>query len=90
MNRITTTTARLGRLQAAAAAALVGAIALSSTAWMSWTGPSDETPVVQLERVVIHGHRADRPVAEVKQLPRVVIVGKRDPGADGVQVASAR
>jgi hypothetical protein len=92
MNRITTTTARFGRLQAAAAVALVGALALTGATWMRWAGPADEPTIVQLERVVIHGRRADAPVAEVKQLPRVVIVGKRNPNADGdaVQLASAR
>jgi len=89
MNRISTTTTRTSRLQAASAAALVALVALTGATWMTITGPSDETPVIQLERVVIEGHRVQPQVAEVQQLPRVVIVGKRDAGADGTQVASA-
>jgi hypothetical protein len=89
MNRISTTTARTSRLQAASAAALVAMIALTGATWMTITGPSDEPTVIQLERVVIEGHRAAPQMAEVQQLPRVVIVGKRDAAADGAQVASA-
>ena len=89
MNRISTTTARAGRLQAASAAALVALVALTGATWMTFTGPSDEPTVIQLERVVIDGRRADVQTAEVQQLPRVVIVGKRDAAADGAQMASA-
>lgn len=90
MNRIsTTTTARSNRLHAAAAVSLVALIALTGATWMTFTGPSDEPHIVQLERVVIEGHRANVQTAEVQQLPRVVIVGKRDAAADGAQVASA-
>lgn len=90
MNRISTTTHRATtRLQAASAAALVALIALTGAAWMTLTVPADDTPVVQLERVVIEGKRADAQVAEVKQLPRVVVTGRRDPTADGAQLASA-
>ena len=84
MNPISTTTTRTGRLQAASAIALVALVALTGATWMTLTGPSDEPRIVQLERVVIEGHHA-----EVQQLPRVVIVGKRDPAADGAQMASA-
>jgi hypothetical protein len=89
MNRISTTTARIGRLQAAGAAALVALVALTGATWMTFTGPGDEPHVIQLERVVIEGHRAGVRTAAVQQLPRVVIIGKRDPAADGAQVASA-
>lgn len=89
MNRIGTTTAHTSRLQAASAAVLVALIALTGATWMTITGPRDEPTVVQLERVVIEGRRADVQTAEVKTLPRVVIVGKRDAAADGAQVASA-
>ncbi|MEO6276747.1 hypothetical protein, partial [Roseateles sp.] len=82
MNRISTTSTRTGRLQAASAAVLVGLVALTGATWMTITGPRDEPTVIQLERVVIEGHRADVQVAEVQQLPRVVIVGKRDAAAD--------
>jgi hypothetical protein len=89
MDRISTTTARAGRLQAAGAAALVALVALTGATWMTFKGPGDEAPVVQLERVVIEGHRANAQMAGVQQLPRVVILGKRDPAADGALVASA-
>jgi len=87
MNRISTTTAR-SRLQAVSAAVLVGLTALTGAAWMTIATPEDGPAVVQLERVVIEGTRADK-TAEVQQLPRVVIVGRRDATADGAQVASA-
>lgn len=90
MNRISTTSHRAStRLQAVSAAALVALIALTGAAWMTLTVPADDTPVVQLERVVVEGKRADAQVAEVKQLPRVVVTGRRDPAADGAQLASA-
>lgn len=89
MNRISTTTAHTGRLQAASAAVLVALIALTGATWMTITAPADDAAVIQLERVVIEGRRADVQTAEVKTLPRVVIVGKRDAAADGTQVASA-
>jgi hypothetical protein len=88
MNRITTIS-HTSRLQAAGAAALVVLVALSGAAWMTITGPAEEPTVIQLERVVIEGRRADVQTAEVKTLPRVVIVGKRDAAADGTQLASA-
>jgi hypothetical protein len=87
MNRISTTTAR-SRLQAVSAAALVALTALTGAAWMSIATPDDGPAVIQLERVVIEGTRTDT-MAEVQQLPRVVIVGRRDTAADGAQVASA-
>ena len=87
MNRISTTTAR-SRLQAVSAAALVALTALTGAAWMSIATPDDGPAVIQLERVVIEGTRTDT-MAQVQQLPRVVIVGRRDTAADGAQVASA-
>lgn len=89
MNRISTTTAHTSRLQAASAAVLVALVALTGATWMTITGPNEEPTVIKLERVVIEGRRADVQTAEVKTLPRVVIVGKRDAAADGAQVASA-
>ena len=89
MNRISTTTSRTSRLQAVSAAALVALTALTGAAWMTITAPADSPAVVQLERVVVEGRRADMATAEVQQLPRVVVVGRRDTGADGAQVASA-
>jgi len=87
MNRISTTTAHTTRLQAASAAILVALIALTGATWMTITAPAE--PTVVLERVVIEGPRAADTTAEVKQLPRVVIVGKRDTAGDGTQVAAA-
>lgn len=87
MNRISTTSQRTFRLQAASAAALVALIALTGATWMTITAPAE--PTVVLERVVIEGSRAADTTAEVQQLPRVVIVGKRDATADGTQVAAA-
>jgi hypothetical protein len=91
MNRIITTTATAhgSRLQTASAAVLVALVALTGATWMTITGPAEEPTVIQLERVVIEGRRADVQTAEVKTLPRVVIVGKRDAAADGAQLASA-
>ena len=88
MNRISTTTSRT-RLQAASAAALVALTALTGAAWMTISAPDHGPAVIQLERVVIEGTRADTMTAEVQQLPRVVVVGRRDASADGAQVASA-
>ena len=55
--------------------------------------PEDAPAVIQLERVVIHGERANpQAVAGVQQLPRVVIVGRRAASAQtaqATQVASA-
>jgi len=87
MNRISTTTAHTSRLQAASAAALVVLVALTGATWMTITAPAE--PTVVLERVVIEGSRTADTTAEVKQLPRVVIVGKRDAAVDGTQVAAA-
>lgn len=87
MNRISTTTAR-SRLQAVSAAVLVAMTALTGAAWMTIATPDDGPTVIQLERVVIEGTRTDT-TAEVQQLPRVVVVGRRDATADGAQVASA-
>ncbi|MFG6412329.1 hypothetical protein ACG02S_00305 [Roseateles sp. DC23W] len=84
MNRISTTTHRMARIQAVSAFALVAMTALTVAAWMSIATPAAGPAVVTLERVVIEGTRT----AEVKQLPRVVIEGRRDAGADGVQLAS--
>jgi hypothetical protein len=89
MNRISTTSTRTSRLQAASAAILVALVALTGASWMTITGTGDDANVIKLERVVIEGHRAEPQTAEVQQLPRVVIVGKRDAGADGTKVASA-
>lgn len=86
MNRISTTSHRMARLQAVSAAALVALTALTGAAWMSIATPADGPAVVTLERVVIEGTRT----AEVQQLPRVVVEGRRDRTADGVQLASAR
>jgi hypothetical protein len=86
MNRITTTSHRMARLQAVSAAALVALTALTGAAWMSIATPADGPAVVKLERVVIEGTRT----AGVQQLPRVVVEGRRNPAADGVQLASAR
>lgn len=92
MNRLSTTTVRTARLQTASAAILVALIALTGATWMTITAPADMPEVVKLERVVING--VSTPVkaemkAEVQQLPRVVIVGRRDAGTDGARVASA-
>lgn len=87
MNRISTTSQRTFRLQAASAAALIALVAVTGATWMTITAPDE--PTVVLERVVIEGTRAVDTTAEVKQLPRVVVVGKRDPAADGAQVAAA-
>lgn len=81
MSRISTTSQRNFRLQAAGAAALVALIALTGATWMTLTAPAEPTAV--LERVVVEGSRT-----EVQQLPRVVVTGKRAT-ADGTQVASA-
>ncbi|RZL38951.1 MAG: hypothetical protein EOP35_04735 [Rubrivivax sp.] len=89
MNRITTTSHRSFRLQAASAAALVSLIALTGAMWMTITAPADVPAVIQLERVVIEGTHSSENVAEVKQLPRVVITGHRDVAANGTQVAAA-
>ncbi len=91
MNRISTTTAATrSRLQAFSAIVLVGMTALAGAAWMTITAPEHGPAVIQLERVVIEGTRTpDVTVAGVQQLPRVVVVGKRDAAADGAQVASA-
>ncbi|MGQ3054647.1 MAG: hypothetical protein ACT6S0_22915 [Roseateles sp.] len=87
MNRISTTTAHTTRLQAVSAFALVGLMALTGAAWMTITVPAED--VVQLERVVISGVSTPQATDGVKQLPRVVVVGRRDAAADGAQVASA-
>lgn len=86
MNRISTTTHRMARIQAASAFVLVAMTALTGAAWMSIATPTDGPAVVKLERVVIEGTRT----AEVQQLPRVVVTGRRDPAAGSVQLASAR
>lgn len=86
MNRISTTTHRMARIQAVSAFVLVAMTALTGAAWMSIATPADGPAVVTLERVVIEGVRT----AEVQQLPRVVVEGRRDAAADGVQLASAR
>jgi hypothetical protein len=87
MNRLSTTSHRnTTRLQAVSAAALVALVALTGAAWMTITAPAEGPAVVQLERVVVEGVRADK-VAQVQQLPRVVVVGRR--AADTTQVASA-
>lgn len=88
MNRILTTATRNTRLQAAGAAALVALVALSGAAWLTIDAPEHGPAIVKLERVVVEGRRATA-TAAVQQLPRVVIVGKRDSSADGAQVASA-
>jgi hypothetical protein len=90
MNRISTTTHRAARLQAVSAFALVALTALTGAAWMSISAPAGGPAVITLERVVIEGVRADTTTAEIKQLPRVVVEGRRDPAADGTQVASLR
>jgi hypothetical protein len=82
MNRISTTSQRSFRLQAAAAAALVALIALTGATWLTITAPTE--PTVVLDRVVVEGRRA-----EVQQLPRVVVTGKRDAAGSGTQVAAA-
>ena len=89
MNRISTTTTARSRLQAVSAAALVGLTALTGAAWMTIATPDSGPAVIQLERVVIEGTRTEDKTAEVQQLPRVVVVGRRDATADGAQVASA-
>jgi hypothetical protein len=89
MTRISTTSHRIARLQAISAAALIALTALTGAAWLTITAPDDGATIVKLERVVVEGKRADTQVAEVKQLPRVVVVGKRNAAADGVQVAAA-
>ncbi len=89
MTRISTTSHHVARLQAASAAALIALTALTGAAWLTITAPDDGATVVKLERVVVEGKRADAQVAEVKQLPRVVVTGRRDPTADGAQLASA-
>ena len=90
MNRISTTTHRTTRLQAASAAILVALSALTGAAWMTITAPADGPAVIKLERVVIEGRRAEpQTAAMVEQLPRVVVTGRRDTAADGTQVASA-
>ncbi|MCX2862552.1 hypothetical protein OOZ63_11940 [Paucibacter sp. PLA-PC-4] len=63
---------------ATAAVAVLGAAMLATHA--------PETEIVQLERVVIVGKRADVPV--VAQLPRVVITGRSTAAADA-QLAEA-
>lgn len=88
MNRISTTTYRSTRLQAASAAILVALTALTGATWMTITAPDQGPAVIQLERVVIEGSRSPA-VAEVQQLPRVVVVGRRDAAADGAQMAAA-
>jgi hypothetical protein len=92
MTRISTTSHRIARLQAISAAALIALTVLTGAAWLTITAPDDGAPLVKLERVVVEGKRASAlvaEVAEVKQLPRVVVVGKRNAAADGVQVAAA-
>ncbi|MFN3862615.1 MAG: hypothetical protein ACK4R2_14235 [Roseateles sp.] len=85
MNRISTTSHRLARLQAISAAALVALTALTGAAWLSIATPADGPAIVTLERVVIEGSRTP----QVQQLPRVVVQGRRDPAADGAHLASA-
>lgn len=85
MNQISTTTHRT-RLQAISAATLVALVALTGAMWMTVTAPAPE--VIRLERVVIEGARTPD-LAEVQQLPRVVVTGKRNAGVDGTQVAAA-
>lgn len=87
MNRISTTSARTSRLQAASAAALVSLIALTGAAWMTITAPADAPEVVKLDRVVISGVSTPEPT--VAQLPRVVVEGRRNQAGNGTQVASA-
>jgi len=88
MNRISTTSSR-NRLQAVSAAILVALTALTGATWMTLTVPAEAPEVIQLDRVVISGVRTtDVADATVEQLPRVVVVGQRDPAADGAQVAS--
>lgn len=89
MNRISTTTARTTRLQAVSAAALVALIALTGAAWMTITVPATDADIVQLDRVVISGVSTPEATDGVKQLPRVVVVGRRDTAGNGTQVASA-
>lgn len=88
MNRISTTSTR-NRLQAVSAAVLVALIALTGASWMTLTAPADVPAVVQLDRVVISGARTPEASDTVEQLPRVVVVGRRDTAGDGMQVASA-
>ena len=88
MNRISTTAYR-NRIQAFSAAILVALIALTGATWMTLTVPAETPAVIQLDRVVISGVHTPDTTAEVQQLPRVVVVGRRDTAADGAQVASA-
>ena len=98
MNRIRTTAYR-NRLQAFSAAILVALIALTGATWMTLTAPAEAATVVQLDRVVISGaHTPDTTpdatmatasTTEVQQLPRVIVVGRRDTSTDTTQVASA-
>jgi len=83
MNRISTTSHRVARLQAVSAFVLVAMTALTGAAWMSIATPEHGPAVVKLERVVIEGTRT----AEVQQLPRVVVTGRRAT-TDGMQLAS--
>ncbi|MBY0365589.1 MAG: hypothetical protein V3V71_09365 [Roseateles sp.] len=76
MNRISTTAYR-HRLQVFSAAVLVALVALTGATWMTLTAPADAHAVIQLERVVIEGRRADAAAAEVQQLPRVVVTARR-------------
>lgn len=84
MNRISTTSHHMARLQAVSAIALVAITALTGAAWLTITAPEDGPAVVKLERVVIEGTRS-----EVQQLPRVVVEGRKDAAADRVQMAAA-
>ena len=94
MNRISTTAYR-NRLQAFSAAILVALIALTGATWMTLTVPAETPDVIQLDRVVISGaHTPEAPTttmakADIEQLPRVIVVGRRDAAGDGTQVASA-
>ncbi|WP_422011274.1 hypothetical protein [Roseateles sp.] len=88
MNRISTTRTRT-RLQALSAALLVGLIALTGASWMTLVTPAETSEVLQFERVVISGKNTADATETIAQLPRVVVVGRRDPAADGAQVASA-
>ncbi|MCE4555495.1 hypothetical protein [Pelomonas cellulosilytica] len=89
MNRISTTNRRTANLQAAAAVALIALVATTGAAWMTLTVPAEGQAIVTLEPVLIEGRRSNAAsdVAELQQLPRVVVVGRRS--AEPVQLASA-
>lgn len=87
MNRISTTSTR-NRLQAVSAAILVALVALTGATWMTLTVPAEAPDVVKLDRVVISGVRTPESTESIAQLPRVVVVGRRD-STYVTQVASA-